>query len=276
MPSNFFDQLLDRNKTTGKRKLTLPFSIGLHVVVLAAVIILPLLSWDTLPEPAGTNIYAFFVEPAAAPPPPPPPPPPAPAKALMTPKAKPKVEAPKATPEFTAPVDVPQHIQPEQGSDVGSDAGVPAGAPEGVEGGVEGGVKGGVVGGVVGGVEGGIPEPEATPPPPPPPPPTAPPVPKGPVRVGGQIKEPRKIRNVSPVYPEVAKQARVQGVVVLECVISPSGRVSDVRVVRGIPLLNDAAAEAVRGWSYSPTLLNGVPVPVIMTVTVNFRLSADS
>ena len=125
---------------------------------------------------------------------------------------------------------------------------------------VVGGVEGGTVGGVSGGVIGGVPEaPE-------------PPKPTGPVRVGGQIKEPRKLKNVPPVYPDVAKQARIQGVVVLEATIDPSGRVDNVRVLRGIPMLNESAVDAVRKWTYSPTLLNGVPVPVIMTVTVNFTL----
>jgi len=93
------------------------------------------------------------------------------------------------------------------------------------------------------------------------------------VRVGGQIKEPKKVHNVSPSYPDIAKQARVQGIVILECIISPQGKVSDVKVLRGIPLLDQAAIDAVKQWVYTPTLLNGVPVPVIMTVTVNFKLS---
>ena len=63
------------------------------------------------------------------------------------------------------------------------------------------------------------------------------------------------------------------GVVILECTISPQGKVSDVKVLRGIPLLDQAAIDAVKQWVYTPTLLNGVPVPVIMTVTVNFKLS---
>jgi TonB family protein len=96
---------------------------------------------------------------------------------------------------------------------------------------------------------------------------------RGAVRVGGAIKEPRKLKNVNPSYPEIAKQARVQGVVILECTIDPDGRVREVKILRGVPLLDDAAIEAVRQWVYTPTLLNGVPVPVIMTVTVNFRLS---
>lgn len=93
------------------------------------------------------------------------------------------------------------------------------------------------------------------------------------VRVGGSIPEPRKLKNVSPFYPAIAKQARVQGVVVLECTIGADGRVQDVKVLRSVPLLDAAAVEAVRQWVYTPTLLNGVPVPVIMTVTVNFKLS---
>ncbi len=113
-------------------------------------------------------------------------------------------------------------------------------------------------------------------PPPPPPVVTRPapaPATTQAVRVGGGIREPRKITHVNPLYPEVAKSARVQGVVILECTIDPQGRVSDVRVLRGIPLLDEAALEAVRQWVYTPTLLDGVPVPVIMTVTINFRLN---
>jgi protein TonB len=94
-----------------------------------------------------------------------------------------------------------------------------------------------------------------------------------PLRVGGGIQEPRKTRHVSPLYPRDAVMARVQGVVVLECTISPQGKVVAVKTVRGVPMLNEAAIQAVRQWEYTPTLLNGVPVPVIMTVTVNFKLS---
>ena len=95
----------------------------------------------------------------------------------------------------------------------------------------------------------------------------------GAVRVGGSIREPRKIKDVRPSYPDIAQQARVQGVVILEVMIDPAGEVTDVKVLRGIPLLDHAAIEAVRQWVYTPTLLNGQPVPVIMTVTVNFRLT---
>ena len=107
---------------------------------------------------------------------------------------------------------------------------------------------------------GGIPE---SPPPPPP---------ATPVRVGGNIKPPQKTRDVRPVYPPIAQSARVQGIVIIEATISPDGAVTDAKVLRSIPLLDGAALDAVRQWVFTPTLLNGVPVPVIMTVTVQFTL----
>jgi TonB family protein len=94
-----------------------------------------------------------------------------------------------------------------------------------------------------------------------------------PVRVGGNIGPPRKIRDVRPVYPDLALSARVAGVVILEANIGTDGYVTDARVLRGVPLLNDAALDAVKQWQYEPTLLNGTAVPVIMTVTVNFTPS---
>jgi len=117
-----------------------------------------------------------------------------------------------------------------------------------------------------------------TPPPPPPPPP--PPSAAGnelvdgqaPIRVGGNIKTPTRITNVSPVYPEEAKAAGVSGIVILETVIDTQGNVRTSKVLRSIPALDQAALDAVKEWRFEPTLLNGAPVPVIMTVTVNFTL----
>ena len=94
----------------------------------------------------------------------------------------------------------------------------------------------------------------------------------GPVRVGGSIREPKKIRDVKPAYPADAQAAGVTGVVILEAVIDRDGYVRDARVLRSVPLLDQAAVEAVRQWQFTPTLLNGMPVEVIMTVTVNFTL----
>jgi Ca-activated chloride channel family protein len=96
------------------------------------------------------------------------------------------------------------------------------------------------------------------------------------VRVGGKLKAPKRIRHVEPVYPEAARSARVQGVVILEIEIDVTGKVKSARVLRSNPLLDAAAIEAVRQWTYTPTVLNGKLVPVLMTVTVNFRLPEPS
>jgi protein TonB len=93
-----------------------------------------------------------------------------------------------------------------------------------------------------------------------------------PVRVGDQIKAPTQIKKVQPNYPEIALAARVQGIVILEATIGVDGRVTDAKVLRSVPLLDQAALDAVRQWEYTPTLMNGVPVPVIMTVTQTFNL----
>jgi protein TonB len=82
-----------------------------------------------------------------------------------------------------------------------------------------------------------------------------------------------KVHNVDPVYPELARRAGVEGVVIIECTIDPKGRIAGARVLRGHPLLDRAALEAVEQWAYRPTLLNGAPVSVVMSVTVNFRLA---
>lgn len=227
-----------------RRGMAVPASVALHAAAAAALAIVPLLLSDALPE-AGGDIRAFFVEPLAAPPPPPPPPPPA-ARASLAARVAPK--AASAPVGFVAPIEVPTEIRPEEGLDLG-----------GVEGGVAGGVEGGVPGGVVGGVVGGLP---VAPPPPP----------VRPVRVGGDVREPRKVLDVAPVYPPLAAKAHVEGVVILEATIDERGRVVNATVLRGVPVLDEAALEAVRRWVYTPTLVDGVPTPIILTVTVNFRL----
>ena len=94
-----------------------------------------------------------------------------------------------------------------------------------------------------------------------------------PVRVGGDIKPPTKTKDVRPSYPPIAQASRVQGVVIIEATIGSDGKVQDARVLRSIPLLDAAAVEAVRQWEFTPTLLKGVAIPVIMTVSVQFNLS---
>jgi protein TonB len=91
------------------------------------------------------------------------------------------------------------------------------------------------------------------------------------VRVGGAIPNPTKTRNVLPVYPAVAKSARIGGTVLVEATIGPDGKVADARVVRSVPLLDQAALDAVRRWEYAPTRVRGVAVPVIITVAINFQ-----
>ena len=93
-----------------------------------------------------------------------------------------------------------------------------------------------------------------------------------PIRVGGNIRTPMKRRDVKPVYPADARVDRILGIGIVESTIGCDGSVTEVRVLRGHPLLITAAIDAVRQWQYEPTLLNGVPVPVIMTMTVTFRL----
>ena len=133
----------------------------------------------------------------------------------------------------------------------------------GVSGGVPGGIAGGQIGGVLGGMMSGVPAPALA---------AAAEGPKKPLRIGGNIKQPTKVKDVKPVYPAIAQSARVQGVVIIEATIGPNGAVQEAKVLRSIPLLDAAALDAVRQWQFTPTTLNGVPVPVIMTVTVNFTL----
>lgn len=104
--------------------------------------------------------------------------------------------------------------------------------------------------------------------------PSGPPVQdKGPMRVGGEVEAPQKIKDVNPQYPDLARRARLEGVVILEATIDTEGNVVDLSVLRGLGLgLDQAAIDAVSQWKYRPTYYNGRPVPVLMTVTVQFQL----
>lgn len=105
-----------------------------------------------------------------------------------------------------------------------------------------------------------------------PPPPVVAPPPQ-PLRVGGAIRQPQRVRHVQPVYPPIAQSARIEGIVIIEATIGEDGQVTNARILRSVPLLDQAALDAVRLWQYTPTQLNGVAVPVIMSVTVQFTLS---
>jgi protein TonB len=231
-----FNDVVSPTVKIGSRKwYTVPLSIVLHIFLISLFVIAPLMAADILPTPPA--MMAFVV---MSPPPPPPPPPP------TTTAAVPKAVM-DANPN-AAPVEAPKEIRPESGLANNPESG----ATRGIEGGIQGGVEGSIVG--------GLPE---TPPPPPPP--------VAPIRVSG-VRVPVRIQYVAPTYPAIAQQARVQGIVIVEATIGVDGRVQDAKVLRSIPLLDQAALDAVRQWRYTPTLLGGVPVPVIMTVVVTFTL----
>jgi protein TonB len=215
---------------------TLAVSIAAHALILAAVIVVPLLATNTLPDLAD-SVGAF--RPDA----PPPPDPPRPIVNRTTPVAN-------ATDRNVAPVEPNDEIIPEQPHASSVEC---AGCVVDPTGDVS-------IIGVIGGTGEGIPQP-----PPPPPPPAKP------VRLSA-YEMPRKIYDVAPAYPTIARTANVEGVVIIEAVIAVDGTVRDARVLRSVPLLDRAALDAVKQWRYAPTRLGGVAVPVIVTVTVQFRL----
>jgi protein TonB len=143
----------------------------------------------------------------------------------------------------------------------------------GVVGGVSGGVAGGAVGGVLGGIIGAVPS--MAPPPPPPPPAAAPKKVETlqRIRVGGAVQAAAIIKKTQPVYPALAKSARVSGVVHLAAVISKDGTIQELHSLGGPALLIQAAMDAVKTWVYHPTMLNGEPVQVETTIDVNFTLN---
>jgi len=235
MRPDLFGNVVRPSITIGRRTWhTLPCSILMHALLVAAVVAAPLMAPGVLPLPPAMMAFR-----AAAPLPPPPPPPRA------------RTAAPKALVDTTraVPIEAPSGIKPDAGL-VAPDEG----PPEGVERGVPGSLPG----------SGLAVSPEPTPPPPP--------ATTAPVRPGGDLRSPTRIKNVQPMYPAIAQAARVQGTVIVEAIIGTDGKVRDARVLRSIPLLDQAALDAVRQWEYTPSRLNGVPVPVLMTVTVTFTL----
>lgn len=217
-----------------------------HSAIVVALILIPLLYTNALNLPEYQRVFL------AAPPPPPPPPP---AAAPRTPRIPRKTFFEKD--KLHAPKSIPKHIAQIK------ERAEPAQPLQGVVGGVPGGVPGGVLGGTIGGVLSGVRGPLA-------PPKRA--VPRGPIRVGGNVRPPQLIRKIQPMYPPLARETRTQGDVVIECVIDQAGDVRQMKLISGHPLLVSAAMSAVREWKYQPTLLNGKPVAVEMSVTVHFSL----
>lgn len=248
----------DHHRAPQRSRVPLLISTAAHIIVAGVILAIPILYVSAAPP--APYVLAFV----ASAPPPPPPPPPAAAPA-STPAKKQVTKAAPVRSHRAAPVEAPRAIVAERPAEAASSPGLPGGI-EGVPGGVVGGVPGGVVGGVVGGVLSDLPAP--------PPPPA--PVTRAPVRVGGDVKAPALIERVQPEYPELARRAKVEGVVILEAVVDRQGRVEDVRVLRSIPLLDRAAVDAVRHWRYSPLLVSGRPASFIVTVTINFSISSEA
>ncbi len=251
----FEQSLLDQAQMgRTKKPVTVFFSFLLQCTLIGVMILIPLIYTEALPK---QQLLTFLIAP---PPPPPPPPPPAATAPVVVQKIIREFEDGR----LIAPKNIPKKVAMIEESEL-----PPPSASGGVLGGVPGGVPGGTPGGVIGGIISSTP---VAPPPPPPPPEKKVEAPKR-IRVGGQVQQARLISQPKPTYPPLAKQARIQGVVRLEAVISKTGTIEELRVVTGHPLLVQAALEAVKQWRYQPTFLNNEPVEVATTIDVNFTLS---
>jgi periplasmic protein TonB len=242
----FEDSLLEsggRLKT--KRGRTTTFAIILEIAAIGIMVLLPLIFTEALPK---QQLMTFLV----APPPPPPPPPPAAAPV----KIVKQIQTDIVNGALRTPTKIPQKIQM-----IKEDEAPPQMAATGVVGGVPGGIPGGQMGGVIGGIISSTP--------------VAVPKVATPqrVRVSQGVSQGLLVKRVQPNYPPLARQARIQGTVVLRAVISKDGSIENLTLVSGHPMLAPAAIDAVKQWKYKPYLLNGEPVEVDTEVLVNFTLS---
>lgn len=249
--------LLDEVGKTN-RSWTVIVSFIIQCTLVVVLVLVPLIHFEVLPK---TQLTSFLVAP---PPPPPPPPPPAAAPVKMVKIIPRQFDAGR----LMAPKQVPKDIAIIKEEELPP----PSAGGGGVVGGIPGGGSGGAVGGILGGVIGSIPQTA-----PPPPPPEVKKVEVKPVvqriRVGGNVQAARIVRQPKPVYPPLAKQARIQGVVRFTAIISKDGTIQSLQLINGHPLLTPSAMEAVKQWVYQPTLLNGEPVEVVTQIDVNFTLS---
>jgi protein TonB len=243
----FEDSLLEsggRLKT--KRGRTTAFAIVLEIAAIIVMVLIPLIFTEALPK---AQLFTSLT----APPPPPPPPPPAaaPVKIVKV------IQTDIVNGALRTPTKIPQKIQMIKEDE----APPPVMASSGVVGGVPGGIPGGQMGGVIGGIISSTP--------------VAVPKVAAPqrVRVSQGVSTGLLIKRVNPVYPPLARQARIQGQVVLHAVISKDGSITGLNLVSGHPMLAPAAIDAVKQWKYKPYLLNGEPVEVDTEVQVNFTLS---
>jgi len=232
---------------SGKRASTTVLSFVLQILFVGVLILIPLIYTEALPK---QQLMTFLV----APPPPPPPPPP--------PAATPQVKVQKVISELDSgqlrtPTKIPQKV-----AMIKEEEAPPPSAGVGVMGGVPGGVHGGQMGGVLGGIISSTPvaTPKVAAPP-------------QRVRVSQGVTTGLLIHKVQPNYPPLARQARIQGSVVLQAEISKNGTIENLKVISGHPMLAPEALDAVKQWRYKPYVLNGEPVEVETQVTVNFTLA---
>jgi protein TonB len=243
----FEDSLIEsggRLKT--KRGLTSMISFLIQIGIICIMVLIPLIFTEALPK---QQLMTFLV----APPPPPPPPPPAAAPVHIVHQ----VQTDIVNGQLRTPTKIPQKVQMIKEDE----APPPSMAATGVVGGVPGGVPGGSMGGVIGSVLSSTP--------------VAVPKIATPqrVRVSAGVTSGLLVRKVPPTYPPLARQARIQGVVILQAQISKDGNIENLQLISGHPMLAPAAIEAVKQWKYRPYLLNGEPVEVDTQVQVNFTLS---
>jgi len=251
-----FEQTFVDGTVKTNKGWTVMLSFILQIIAVGVLVLIPLIYTDTLPK---ATLTSFLVAP---PPPPPPPPPPQPVAEVKVVKVAPRqFDAGR----LLAPKSIPKDIAMIKEEDL-----PPPSASGGVVGGVPGGVPGGAAGGVIGGIIGSVP---MAAPPPPPPPVKAEVKQVQRIRVGGNVQAANLIRKVTPQYPPLAKQARVQGTVKFQAIIGKDGTIQNLQLLTGHPLLVPAAIDAVKQWLYKPTLLNGEPVEVVTQIDVNFTLS---
>ncbi len=243
----FEDSLIESgNKLKTKRLSTTILSFFGQFGLLGILILIPLIYTDALPK---QQLMTFLVAP---PPPPPPPPPPAAAPV----KVVRQVQSDIINGQLRTPTKIPQKVQMIKEEDAPPPV-MGSGVVGGVPGGVPGGSMGGVIGGIIGSTTAAVPK-VATP---------------QRVRVSQGVSTGLLIKKVTPNYPPLARQARIQGQVVLQAEISKDGTIQNLQLISGHPMLAPAAIEAVKQWRYKPYLLNGEPVAVETQVVVNFSLS---
>jgi protein TonB len=246
----FEDSLIEsggRLKT--KRGRTSMVAFIIEFMIIGVMVLIPLIFTEALPK---QQLMTFLV----APPPPPPPPPPAaaPVKIVKV------IQTDIVNGQLRTPTKIPKKIEMIKEDE----APPPVMAAAGVVGGVPGGVPGGSMSGVLGGIVNST---------------SAVAVPKMAtptrVRVSSGVSQGLLVRRVNPTYPPLARQARIQGVVILQAQISKDGSIENLQLVSGHPMLAPAAIEAVKQWKYKPYLLNGEPVEVDTQVQVNFTLAGS-